>query len=244
MAKRIETRNEMLRGYRKATPPAGDAIGFAADYDSPQMGLSPEDQRLTQSKLYTRGYDWETIPENIQKLHALQNYSLQHPVRLHTLGGADESDFENVQDSIENWDQHWDAQPAGWHGVRASPYTHHSINLHPMGSASETNNTLWHELQHAYQSEEGRFNHDIQNQREIDDPEYMTQPHEVDAEEMSNHMRRYPLIRRVEPRLNPYWFGNEFHSSYGDWDDESKTFKASTDLMHHAVERWREDRTF
>lgn len=225
-----------------AMPPAAQAPQFSEHYDQSQH--DPEAAAAKRSKYYTRGYDWETIPENIARLHSLSNFPLQHPIRLDTLNRENEAHINGNND--EYWSDTWDQAPAGWHNTSMEHGgLHHAIGLHPLMTAPQINNTLWHELQHAYQWEEGRIPLDETGYQlpslPMTDPGYDDQEHERDANDMALHMDNYPLVRPAKPMVNPDWFDHETHLN-GEWDPEREIFELPEDKMHKAIADFRQPR--
>jgi hypothetical protein len=233
MPKRLAKRDEMWFERKLAMPPAQMAPEFAQDFQNSQGNqLSPEDKRVAQSQLYTRGYDWETIPENIQRLHAMNVFPLKQPLKVHTW---DKHSLDDQGLFDQPWDEAWDQMGGAVYHNPGGKY--HQIGLHPFSDVEETNKALWHELQHAYQREEGRTDPDRNN--DWSNENYMQQPEEMDAEDMARVMHRYPLVRKIKPEPDPQWFPNEFHNDYGGWNDQLEWNEAPLKVMHEAIGKWR-----
>lgn len=222
-------------------PPIAEMSDFANEYDQTQPVFDQEDHRNLHSNLYARGYDWETIPENIQKLFAMKNYALKNPVHIEPFSWMN-ADLDN---GVDSWEDRWDEMPRGEHQVmKRNGFPTHHISLHPMRSAFDAQDTLWHELGHAFQHDEGREGpwwEQRRYEREGDKyrDEYMAMPHEREADEMARFMRDNPLVRRVQPEVNPRWFDSDFHQEYGRWNEAEGDMITPDDTMHQAVAKWR-----
>ncbi len=253
--KRIATQSEMLRQHERARklamPPAAYAPDLATSWQNEQhfFGQPPADdgieRTVAKSKYYTRGYDWETIPENIARLHTMREFALKHPIKMHTLGGSDENDYLNhAADDIERhnkgWQGHWADERGGqWDSLFDREGVHHRIDLHPLASPDNVNHYLWHELQHAYQHEEGFMDHAKRDIWDHNSPGYSDQEDEIDADALATYMNKYPLVRATTPQPNPHWFDSTFHQDNGTWNDQTGESRASDEAMHGAIRTWR-----
>jgi 2'-5' RNA ligase len=195
-----------------------------------QQGVEPlhPSQR---HQYYMRGHDWETIPENIHALHSLSQYPLKKPVWV---------DHMRADDDAYPWEDEERPQAAGYHVPVGGT---HQIRLNPLQPVGAANATLWHELQHAYQLEEGRHpERDDSYQAFSDEPgAYWDHPSETDARGMESIMKTMPLVRRAEPQTRRDWFPNRFHLDGGDWDPQEEEYRLSDEKMNDWIRRYRSD---
>jgi hypothetical protein len=181
-------------------PPAYMAPEFAQDWEQTK-------NKSFDMTNHMRGYDWEVIPENVKRLKKMKKFPLNKIPRIWALNGHE-------PDIAPAWDDNH-------HGMYDPGNDY--IFLHPLLTPDRANEVLWHELQHAYQKQEGTFEPKNPNKHE----DYWDHPVEQDARDFGGYMRQYPLVRQVPKQYDLEWF----HPSYRDTPNLN---------IHHDIMGWRD----
>ena len=120
------------------------------------------------------GPDWELDPDAIEKLYHMQEFPLKSYKKV-----KKENDPDNK-------------------GSQAG----HGVWLDTNLPYEEANHTLWHEFQHGYQDQEGRW----EPTGHLEGDDYDNHPVELDANQFADYMQRYPLLKRKSNWDDNIWY--------------------------------------
>jgi hypothetical protein len=199
--------------WKLSMPPATQAPEFREQYEQ-----TPLTQDWTPRE--ARGYDWKVNMDAFTKLEHLVYEKWRLP-------------FIQIQITGPHQGNLW-THSLGW--FNADRLGSITIWLHPFQDLNSANETLWHEIQHAYQYIEGRM--DTKNYTPFSDSpdRYENHPIEIDAVDFARQMSQVPLIDLALPHVEPEWVPNELHLDAGDWNDRTETWQLSPEKLNHHVE--------
>lgn len=198
-----------------SVPPADQVKEFSKDFEQTE---TPQELK---HKYPVRGHRWELDPANFERLYTHDKWPLETPYYVQALSKEDLGRPRGVK-SMDEW-----SSLMGEHhppGERKAGTKSGAIFINPLLSPEAANEALWHELQHAYQHQEKRWQEhgndyvnplDLHN-RGLSDEEiaekikqYYEHPMELDANEFADFMRKHPIIRESEPYYSPNWVPEE-----------------------------------
>lgn len=201
--------------WKISVPPADQAKEFSEGFEQAE---APEELK---HKYPVRGHRWELNAGNLERLYNHPKWRLETPYYVQALSKEDLGRPRGVK-SMDEWsslmgEHHPPGQ--GKAGVKSG-----AIFINPLLSPEAANEALWHELQHAYQHQEKRWQehgNDYVNPLELHNrglsdeeiadkmKQYYEHPMELDANEFADYMRKHPLITESEPHYNPNWVPEE-----------------------------------
>jgi hypothetical protein len=221
---------DLIRNLRAAWPTAtiwyndidGDRVQYTAaiKWSMPPANMAPQFLQQFQDAEVTGptgmdnlnsvvGYDWKVNPDALAKL---RDMPWQVPPLYVLL----------IRPETTPWKQLY-----GMHKTRSNRRGS-EIYLHPLQSIEKANETLWHEIQHAYQEIEGRTNFENYNWENPSNPsQYDEHPMETDARQFAEIMKGEPLVLPNEIKLDPKWVPNELHLDRGDWNEKDELWELS-----------------
>lgn len=120
------------------------------------------------------GKNWTLDPDAVEKLYHMKDFPLKR--------------YKKIQ---------LDTNPEN-----AGFYNGNGVWVNPDQDYEEANHTLWHELQHGYQDEEGR----LEQTNHLTDEEHANHPVELDANQFADYMQRYPLLKRKSNWDDNIWY--------------------------------------
>ena len=201
--------------WKLSVPPADQAKEFSEGFEQTK---TPEELK---HKYPVRGHRWELDAKKLERLYNHPQWPLETPYYVQALSKEDIGRPRGVN-SMDEW-----SSLMGEHhppGEIKAGLKSGAIFINPLLSPEAANETLWHELQHAYQNQEKRWQEhkndyvnplELQN-RGLSDEEkkektkqYYKHPMELDANEFADYMKKHPLISESEPHYNPNWVPEE-----------------------------------
>lgn len=217
-----------LSKWKFSVPPAEKAEEYAKGYEKSE---EPDPEYLQERYKWNpevRGHRWKLNYENLEKAFNHPDFPVKGKYNVFTVDPK-----SAPTDDITM--KHWKRTPLGTHEA-ASPNRAGSIHINPLISAESANEALWHELQHAYQDQEGRFTPEMRenyfdptdiaglSDEEVEqkfEENYLKHPMEIDANKFADLMRRYPLIEEADPIYKPRWIN--FALANKDVDEDMKS---------------------
>ena len=201
--------------WKLSVPPADQAKEFSEGFEQTN---APKELK---HKYPVRGHRWKLDPTNLERLYNHPQWPLETPYYVQALSKEDIGRPRGVN-SMDEW-----SSLMGEHhppGETKAGIKSGAIFINPLLSPEAANEALWHELQHAYQHQEKRWQEhkndyvnplELQN-RGLSDEEkkektkqYYKHPMELDANEFADYMKKHPLISESEPHYNPNWVPEE-----------------------------------
>lgn len=209
-------------------PPAEEAKEYAKGYEKSEEPSSEYLEERYKWNPEVRGHRWKLNYSNLERVFNHPDFPVKGKYNVFTV---DPKSAPTEDTSMK----HWKRTPLGTHEA-ASPNRAGSIHINPLISAESANEALWHELQHAYQDQEGRFTPEMRenyfdptdisglSDEEVDrkfKENYLEHPMEKDANKFADFMRQYPLIEQSEPVYKSRWVN--FSLANKEVDEETKS---------------------
>jgi ubiquinone/menaquinone biosynthesis C-methylase UbiE len=217
-----------LSKWKLSVPPAEKAEEYAKGYEQSDEPTQEYLEERYKWNPEVRGHRWKLNYKNLEKVFNHPDFPVSGKYNVFTV---DPKSAPTEDTSMK----HWRRTPLGSHEA-ASPNRAGTIHINPLISAESANEALWHELQHAYQDQEGRFTPELREKyfnptdisglsdEEVDrkfKENYLEHPMEIDANKFADFMRQYPLIEESEPVYKSRWVN--FSMANKDVDQEIKS---------------------
>jgi len=217
-----------LSKWKIAVPPAEKAEEYAKGYEKSEEPTQEYLEERYKWNPEVRGHRWKLNYKNLEKVLNHPDFPVKGRYNVFTVDPK-----SAPTDDISM--RHWRRTPLGTHEAATSNNAG-SIHINPLISAESANEALWHELQHAYQDQEGRFTQELRDSyfdptdiSGLSDEEverkfkenYLEHPMEIDANKFADFMRKYPLIEKSDPVYKPRWIN--FSMANKDVDEDVKS---------------------